>query len=51
MATVVLVILSLAIRDVVGPNSFEHVPEECRAQHSNPSMYDYDEAIFEVDHS
>jgi len=51
MATAVLVILSLAIRDVVGSNSFDHVPEECRAKHSHPSMYDYDEGKFEFDHS
>merc|ERR1711970_1314065 len=41
MAKVVLVILSLIIRDVVGSNSFDHVPEKCRARHYG-HMYDYD---------
>jgi len=53
MAMVVLIILSLLIRDVVGSNSFDHVPEECRAKHYVNIEYDEDhhEGNLELDHS
>ena len=55
MAMAVFVILSLVIRDVVGSNSFDHVPEECRAKRFIEAniVYDWDrhEGNLELDPS
>ena len=45
MAKVVFIILFLIFRDVVGSNSFDHVPAQCRPRDYGDGpgpMYDYD---------
>merc|ERR1712168_979415 len=52
MAKVVFAIIFLIIRDVVGSNSFDHVPEKCRARdYGHGPMHDYDEGNIVFDSS